>query len=545
MGMPFGLSGRRWIMAGIACAIAAVILCLTGLDLLTFLLPASSRTGMSGTWDSVKLGWMGTLCLVASLLCGWNARRIFQPSSQQQALADRWSPLAVLLWWTTVVLGLLVYYPLPYFNHHVDKFLLVLIFLLAWAGWLCAHPSSLERVLNSRSYGWLRVVLINALVSLLLAEGAMRLADPLLAQSGLFSARSDTPGGGIPFQVVGGSIKRTNSRGFRDRERALARTSAALRIVALGDSFTWGAGASYDEGFITLVERRLHEVNPGTEVINLGLVGYQPEEYLALLKAHGIAYQPDLILVNFYIGNDLMPAQGAPMIVAGHRHRVHVNGNWFHDHLSWDHWYLSHDLAYASLMAMARIRHAEGQTDLGMWTPVSDAPNPPHSATSFSGWSPRYVRMILGMSDQYLKRDTPAFLARWHETRRTLEQLDNLSKERGIPWALILLPAEEQVDRELQRLYLEMLRGQSEDYDFDKPQRLLGEWSKDRGVKVIDLTPQFRAHVAGQRLYVDNDIHWNSNGNALAAQIIIRELLPDLRQNGTALRINGSESSGR
>ncbi|MBA5867199.1 MAG: hypothetical protein GDA67_10955 [Nitrospira sp. CR1.3] len=529
--MMFGTAKWRGMVAGTACAVVAGTLFFTAVDLFTFLFPSSPRTGMSGTWNPMKLWWMSALCLVASLLCGLNAWKIFQPASRQRAAADNWSPLAVLLWWVPALLVLLVHYPLPYFSHHIDKCFLVVGLILLWSAWLLVHPSSLSRGLESRSFCWLRVALINGLVFLLLAEGAMRLADPFLARSGLFSSRNDTPGGGIPFQVTDRSGMRTNSRGFRDRERTVTPVSSALRIVALGDSFAWGSGVTYDEAFLTLVERGLDDVWSGTEVINLGMVGYQPEEYLSLLKEHGLAYQPNVVLVNFFIGNDFMPAQGAQVIVAGHRHRVHVNGNWFHDHFSWDHWYLPHDLAYAWLLGQARIRRVMGQSDLGMFASGPEQAGGGDSA-SFSGWSPQYVRMIQGMGDQFLKRETQAFSVRWSETRHVLEQLAALLQERGLPWVLVMLPAEEQIDPELQRLYVNMRGGVPDDYDFSKPQRLLSDWARGKGVMVIDLAPSFRANVSRRRLYVDNDIHWNKNGNALAAETMLDELRPALARVG-------------
>lgn len=322
---------------------------------------------------------------------------------------------------------------------------------------------------------------------------------------------------------------KTNSLGFRDRERTIERKSSAWRVVAIGDSFTWGAGARYDEAYLTVVERALAGEGPGVEVINLGMVGYQPEEYYALLKDHGIVYGPDVVLVNFFIGNDFMPAQGAQMVVAGLRHRVHVNGNWFHDRLSWDHWYLSHDLAYIRVLGEAWLRRIQSEPDLGMFAsdPVPAASDGPQA---FAGWSPRYVRMIQGMRDQYLKADSPLFLARWNETKAALEQIDGLLRARAVPWVLVLLPAEEQVDPRLQRLYVDTSGVASTEYDFTKPQRLLSAWAGEKGLAVIDLTAAFAAEVTGRRLYVDNDIHWNAAGNALAAGTVLNELRLLLRR---------------
>jgi len=541
--MPLRWS-RRENVAGIGCAIAALMLGIIGIDLLTFIMPGFGRTGMSGTWNPSKLAWMAALSLLTAILCGMNAWRLCRPASRQRAVANKWSPLAVLVWWVLALLCPLVYYPLPYFNHHIDKFVLFVSAILLWATWLYVRPDGLNRWLESYAFRWIWVLMINALVFLALAEGAVRFVDPYLARSGLFSAAPDTPGGGIPFHVTDRTGMRTNSMGFRDRERTLKRRSTALRLVALGDSFTWGTGAIYDEAFVTLVERGLSSMSPNAEVINLGMVGYQPHEYLALLKAHGLAYHPDAILMNFFVGNDLMPAQGAQLIVAGHRHRVHINGNWFHDHFSWDHWYLSHDLAYTWLGGEAAIRRVSGMSNLGALSQKSASIDDGEAVTTFSGWSPQYLRMIQGMSDQFLKRDTSDFLARWRETSRTLDRVNALLVERGIPWVLVLLPAEEQVDVELQRLYVSMNGGRPEAYDFRKPQRLLAEWGKQQGVKVIDLGPEFQANAARGRLFIDNDIHWNKNGHALAAQIVTRELsrgLPKTR----VMDISGPASAVR
>ena len=80
--------------------------------------------------------------------------------------------------------------------------------------------------------------------------------------------------------------------GFRDRERETARGSdrngSRLRIVVLGDSFTWGHGVE-DEGLFTrLLEDRL----PGTEVWNLGGSAYSTEQELLLLRKESRRIDP-------------------------------------------------------------------------------------------------------------------------------------------------------------------------------------------------------------------------------------------------------------
>lgn len=96
---------------------------------------------------------------------------------------------------------------------------------------------------------------------------------------------------------------RINGAGWRDRERALDKPSGLFRIVVLGDSYTWGHGVEDEEIFTRLLEGRL----PGVEVLNLGLSASATDQQLLILRKHGLAYHPDLVLVmvsrNDFAGN--------------------------------------------------------------------------------------------------------------------------------------------------------------------------------------------------------------------------------------------------
>ncbi|MEE2663734.1 MAG: SGNH/GDSL hydrolase family protein [Myxococcota bacterium] len=95
-----------------------------------------------------------------------------------------------------------------------------------------------------------------------------------------------------------------NARGFRDRERSLSKPPGSFRILVVGDSVTFGFGVELEETYPSLLESRLRESLPGIEVLNLGVGGYNPYTESALLRGVGLAYEPDLVLVQFCI-NDL------------------------------------------------------------------------------------------------------------------------------------------------------------------------------------------------------------------------------------------------
>jgi len=81
------------------------------------------------------------------------------------------------------------------------------------------------------------------------------------------------------------------------------------RIVALGDSFTWGSGVHGDDAYPARLERRLQRHYAGIEVdvLNAGRRGYNTRrEYATLRKRRLHQYEPDLVIVGFCL-NDPEP----------------------------------------------------------------------------------------------------------------------------------------------------------------------------------------------------------------------------------------------
>jgi len=90
-----------------------------------------------------------------------------------------------------------------------------------------------------------------------------------------------------------------NHLGLRDREHLYERPSGVKRILVLGDSFAWGYGVEAEERFSQRLETSL-----GVEVINAGVSGYSTDQELLWLKAEGVKYEIDFILLVL-AGNDI------------------------------------------------------------------------------------------------------------------------------------------------------------------------------------------------------------------------------------------------
>ena len=101
----------------------------------------------------------------------------------------------------------------------------------------------------------------------------------------------------------------TNSLGFRGSEVALPKPAGRLRIVAIGDSLTFGWGVNDNETFCSRLAGLISARFPGQDVdiVNLAVGGYDTRQEVGLLRRHVSRLQPDVVLVGFY-SNDVPEA---------------------------------------------------------------------------------------------------------------------------------------------------------------------------------------------------------------------------------------------
>ncbi|HFA47682.1 MAG TPA: SGNH/GDSL hydrolase family protein [Bacteroidetes bacterium] len=101
-------------------------------------------------------------------------------------------------------------------------------------------------------------------------------------------------------------IIRTNSRGLRDQEYSFKKPPNTYRVAVIGDSFTFGDGVNAEDTYHAILEKKLNGLSDSTKVefINFGIAGYDLLNYLGVMEAKAMAYDPDLILVGFCGNND-------------------------------------------------------------------------------------------------------------------------------------------------------------------------------------------------------------------------------------------------
>ncbi|MBL7056148.1 SGNH/GDSL hydrolase family protein [Candidatus Woesearchaeota archaeon] len=105
--------------------------------------------------------------------------------------------------------------------------------------------------------------------------------------------------------VMGNSIK-INSKGLRDNEYDYKKLAGTYRILVIGDSITFGFGVDQNKTYPKILESLLNQNkinNKDIEVINLGIGNYNTLQELEFLKVEGIRYDPDEIILGWFIND--------------------------------------------------------------------------------------------------------------------------------------------------------------------------------------------------------------------------------------------------
>jgi lysophospholipase L1-like esterase len=164
------------------------------------------------------------------------------------------------------------------------------------------------------------LALMSCLVALIIAELVVRTRDPVPymrpptrlpddAWREILHQRSDIPG--LAYELAPnrekhehGALIRTNSYGIRDDEPQ-AEGNDLRRVVALGDSFTFGFGVSGDETWPNVLERLLNERSGDDpfEVLNFGVGGYSTRDEVLTLRHKGMEWDPELVVIGYTLND--------------------------------------------------------------------------------------------------------------------------------------------------------------------------------------------------------------------------------------------------
>lgn len=107
------------------------------------------------------------------------------------------------------------------------------------------------------------------------------------------------------FAVLQNAPVTINSKGLRDAEYDYPRKAGVKRILALGDSITFGWGVKVEDTYAKVLERALNAgaASPKYEVLNCGVGNYTASRILGLYEHELHKYRPDVVSLAFFINN--------------------------------------------------------------------------------------------------------------------------------------------------------------------------------------------------------------------------------------------------
>lgn len=283
-----------------------------------------------------------------------------------------------------------------------------------------------------------------------------------------------------------------NSRGYKDT-RFTEKRQGSLRILALGDSFTFG-NVPYAKTYIHLLEQKLSTLTPELDIVNLGLPGIGLREHVAIFAREGLALHPDILLLSLFIGDDILQST-APKYYS------------YSYLLSWLNTFIKEKRQY-----QGRAYHPEGDyCDTCRVMPEKDL-------------------MALQQERLFLYRKGNRQLSKHlQHTQYYLDTILELCQRHNIHPVVVLLPTIMQSNPLLRKSVLAASgeTGATEaDWQWEQPGNLLKDYLQENNIQYIDLLQAFTRET-GNNLYRKGDIHWNIAGHALAAELVSAAIQTD------------------
>lgn len=272
----------------------------------------------------------------------------------------------------------------------------------------------------------------------------------------------------------------TNSHGLRDRELPERPEPGVLRVLALGDSQTFGNGLALAQTWPKQLEAELLQRGAGQgvrfEVLNAGVPGSDTWQHEVLLRRLADLYHPQVAVLAFYV-NDVspsyepQPAKTAEMTNSASKRFAYL---------------VKRSALVTWIYQRMLVLHVEDELKQGR----------------------AYSEYILSGVE------SPEVESGWLQVRTSLAAMARECSERGIAFRLAVLPRRDQIaGANAARAYNERIAAIADEL----------------GIARIDLLPELSAAYAsggGDALFIPWDGHNSGAANAVIAARIAGDLLP-------------------
>jgi hypothetical protein len=277
-----------------------------------------------------------------------------------------------------------------------------------------------------------------------------------------------------------------------------------VEIVAVGDSLTYSQMVHDDRAWTTILDRAL----PHSHVLNLGLIGGGPQQYLRLYETFGIGVTPKVLLVGLFLGNDLWDA-------------IRFD-RWWHSEKKESYHEFSRPVLTSGvqgriigilhrsyLFPLVRYLYESYRSGRHLW-----------GAKRIELADGGRLQLIPSMLTRLIQDAVPGSQAFWL-VLETLERIHTLTAQHNTHCVVLFLPSKEET-------YLPLIGEEAADLaaafrpELDK-----------RGISYLDVGPYFRQQATiGKTLFWEVDGHPNARGYAAIADVVFSHLKDNAKQYG-------------
>jgi hypothetical protein len=320
-----------------------------------------------------------------------------------------------------------------------------------------------------------------------------------------------------------------------------------LFLFIIGDSFMAPhVGGSIEDFLYTALAPH------GVRIRNTATAGTGPVQYLEALRREGPRYHPDVVLLSYYVGNDLLDVGcrgdlddrlDPPYPIRGWRglyivqYAAEVLRNLFPGRVILR---TAATNPRGSGVAPALMASLAGFPPLATRRTPREAQGFDYERMRAAGIPEQYIErarkgqlnpwiVSLGaiypdyFRDELLMRSDCAQRA-WKETRRVLDLILDEAAALGADVLPVIFPHTLQVDTAHYALYRAWkINVDDEMRRTERPQQLLDEYFRSRGLEPLDLLPAFRAEH--EMLFWKEDEHLNMRGQEFSARLIADTLV--------------------
>ena len=303
----------------------------------------------------------------------------------------------------------------------------------------------------------------------------------------------------------------TNRFGFNDREHSLKKEPGVYRILILGDSFNWSCGK--DGNYTALLQKKFDQQSHERkiEIINAGFPMTNPAEELLILKKFGLSYDPDLVILGFFVGNDFVDS-------GPYRKRVMLNGISFDIDRRYELRLGNIPIVLRSRLFFFVKQRISILKDRFLNRFVDKTPG------TFS--EDEFLRIELTHMGMCNLRSYKSLYARNIDySLSSVSAMNQLLRSRGTDFMVAIYPDEYSINEEIPLKVSRKFGWDMKDYDLELPQAILSKYLDSNGIPFIDLTPQFKEQGKNKVLYLPRNTHWNEAGNELASDLFFNYLV--------------------